>query len=138
MNFNLNSLYAAGRHAASFMAGMISVALAWGLVSQTDAANLTEAITHITNGVSELAKAVGIIASVMVPIYTAWRAASKATPNEQAKSAAHNIEQVTNGARLTMINAVGTMPEVKQVVATPSVAVATPSEKVVSNVSKTL
>jgi hypothetical protein len=133
MNFNLNSLYAASRHLASYVAGIITVALAWGLVSQTDAATLSDALTHITNGISEFSKAVGMIASVFVPIYTAWRSAHKATPNEQAKSAAENINQVTNGAKLAVINAVGTMPEVQKVITTKAVANATSSEKVVSN-----
>lgn len=133
---------AAGRNVASYAAGGVTVALAWGLVSQTDAATLTEAIGHIVDGTTELAKGVGMIAGVVVPIYTAWRAAHSSSPKEQIKSVVENLSdtqaaQAANAiadptGRNKLINAVATMPEVKQVVATTEVAQNTPSSKVVT------
>lgn len=142
VNWNWNQYKAAGKHVASYAAGAVSVALAWGLVSQTDASNLSEAITHITDGFEQLAKGIGMIAGVVVPIYTAWRSAKNASPQSQINSVVQNLSapeatQVINAiadpaGRNKLINAVAAMPEVKQVVATPSVARSTDSEKVVS------
>lgn len=81
-----SQVFAAGRHAFSFGAGVIATAAMWGLVSQTDSATLSEALTHLGNGASEMAKGVTAIIGVIIPLYTAWRAAHNASPAEQVKS----------------------------------------------------
>lgn len=79
-------VYAAGRHVFSFGAGVIATAAMWGLVSQTDAASLTDALTHVANGASEMFKGLIAIIGVLTPIYTAWRASHSANPSEQVKA----------------------------------------------------
>lgn len=81
-----SQVYAAGRHAFSFGAGVIATASMWALVSQTDAATLTDALTHVANGASEMFKGFLAAASVLVPLYTGWRASRSAKPSEQVKA----------------------------------------------------
>jgi hypothetical protein len=133
MNWNWNQYKAYGRNVLSYTAGATTVAVAWGLLSQTDASAITEDMNAIYNGLMEIAKGVTGLVSIAVPLYTGWRAAHSASPNEQAKSVAANVNQVTDGARLAVINSVGNMPEVQKVVATLNVARNTESTKVVTN-----
>lgn len=81
-----SEVYAAGRHVFSFGAGVIATAAMWGLVSQTDSASLSEALTHLGNGASEMWKGVMGAVAVLTPLYTAWRAAHSSSPAEQVKS----------------------------------------------------
>jgi X-X-X-Leu-X-X-Gly heptad repeat protein len=133
MNWNWNQYKAAGKHVASYAAGGVTMALAWGLISPNDASQMTEGISTIVSGIEQLAKGVGMLAGVIIPIYTAWRAAHNASPNEQAKSVAANVDQITDKtAKLAVINTVGEMPEVKKIVTTENVALNTASAKVVT------
>lgn len=130
---------AAGRNVASYAAGGVTVALAWGLVSANDASQLQEGISTIASGAEQMAKGIGMVAGVLVPMYTAWRAAHSASPKAQAKAVVDNLADphapqaiASTDDRNKLINAVSMMPEVKQIVATTDVALSTPSAKVVA------
>lgn len=116
MDFNWNQYKAAGRHALSYAAGAVTAAAAIGLISQGDSTSLLSGLNQIVSGLEGIAKGVGVMAGVLVPIYTALKAAHSASPQEQIKT-------------------VAAMPEVKGIVVTAAVAEATPSEKVVATVA---
>lgn len=116
MDFNWNQYKAAGRHALSYGAGAVTAAAAIGLISQGDSTSLLSGLNQIASGLEGVAKGVGVLGGVLVPIYTALKAAHSASPQEQIKT-------------------VAAMPEVKGIVTTVAVAEATPSDKVVSTVA---
>lgn len=108
---------AAGRHALSYGAGAITAAAAMGLVSQSDSTDLMSGLNQIAGGLESIVKGAGVIAGVLAPMYAAYKAAHSASPQEQIKT-------------------VAAMPEVKAIVATPAVADAAPSAKVVATAAE--
>lgn len=137
-----NKAKVVGRHAASYTAGAVTFAAAWGLLSATDASSLNENIGLVTDGAKKIAQGIAGIIAVLTPIYSAWRGIRNVDPHEQLKSITalpeHEVAAIAGNiddreARNKLINAVGTMPEVSRVVATPSVARATDSPKVVTS-----
>lgn len=137
---------AAGKHLLSYAAGATTAAAFMGLISQGDSASLMSGLNQIVDGLESAAKGVGVVAGVLIPIYTALRAAHNASPQEQIKSVVNNLSapevtQVANAVvdpqgRAKLINAVAEMPEVKGIVAAPAVALVTPSDKVVATVGE--
>jgi hypothetical protein len=90
---------------------------------------------------TKVATGVAGLSAIILPVYTAWRAAHSASPGEQVKSvitqlSAPQITQAANAvadphSRQNLIEAVAEMPEVKKVVPVdPAVAQAIPSPKV--------
>lgn len=142
MALNLGQYQVAAQHALSYGAGLATMAATWGVVSQVDAASLTEHFTDIYNGSLLLAKGLAGLATTAGSIYAGYRAVKSASPSEQVKSvvaalAAPPSTQAANaiadpGSRKELISAVAGMPEVKGIVATPSVAADTASPKVVA------
>lgn len=115
-NWGMNSWEAAGKHVASYAAGGVTVAVAWGFLSSSQGSDLTTDVNMITHGVGEVVKGVAGIAAALTPLYTAWRAAHNATPPVQAS----NLEAAVPGTI---------------VVTSPEVAAQSPSPNVVSNTS---
>lgn len=113
INLTWGQYKAAGRHALSYAAGGITVAAAMGLISQGDSTTLMAGLNQLVDGLENVVKAVGVIAGVLVPIYTTYKATHSASPQEQLKT-------------------VAAMPEIKGIVATPALAAETPSAKVVA------
>jgi hypothetical protein len=113
-NWNWNQAKAAGKHLASYAAGGVTVAVAWGLLSSAQGTELTTDIGHVTSGLTELGKGLAGIAGILTPIYTMWRSAHNASPPMQALS----LEQAVPGTTI---------------VTSQAVAAATPSANVVSN-----
>lgn len=114
LNLTWGQYKAAGRNALSYAAGGVTAAAAMGLISHGDSTSLLSGLNDIANGLESVAKGVGVIAGILVPIYTAYRASHSASPQEQIKT-------------------VAAMPEVKAIVTTPAVAAESPSLKVVSD-----
>lgn len=76
---------AAGKHALSFAAGATAAAAALHFITPQDAASITENLNTIWDGIMQVAKGMAGLAAVLVPIYTALRAAHNASPSEQVK-----------------------------------------------------
>jgi hypothetical protein len=119
MNFdintwNINQYKAAGKHAASYIAGGVSVAVLFHFISPSDANSINENLNTVYHGIEEIAKGVAGIIGVLTPIYTAWRAAHNAGPVQQATL----LEKAVPGT---------------VIVTAPEVAAAVPSSNVVSN-----
>lgn len=114
MNWNWNQYKAAGKHAASYAAGGVTVAVAIGLLNSGQGVDATADINSITSGIESIAKGVAGILAIATPIYTAWKAANNASPAGQA-------------AALT-----AAVPETR-IITTPAIADAVPSDKVMSN-----
>lgn len=138
--WTLSQYAAAGKHAASYAAGLVTMAAVWGLVGPGDTTTLTQAIDDIVGGVTQFVKGVAAIVGVVTPLVMAWKAKNNASPTAQIKSVVANLtdplpvpEVVQNQtARDALINAVGEMPEVRKILADSDVAMRTPSPKVVT------
>lgn len=140
-NWTWTQYKAAGRHAASYVAGGVTVAVAFHFISPQQGTDITSNLNTIYDGLMQVSKGVAGLAAVLLPIYTAWRAAHSASPSEQIKSVAENLSappatQAANAvadpaSRDTIIKAVANMPEVRGVVA-PERAAEIPSPKVVA------
>lgn len=102
-----------GRHVASYAAGGITAAVGLHFLSPAQGADVQNSVNQIMTGIENISDGVIGLLAVVTPIYTAWRAAHSASPQEQ-------------------INTVAAMPEVKSIQTTPALAAATPSEKVVA------
>jgi len=144
LNWNWQQAQAAGKHVASYAAGAVTVAAAWGLVSSAQSQDLTVNLQLIFTGAENLAKGIAGLAAVLVPIYTAFKSAHNASPAQQvehvvAQLAAPQASQTANAiadptSRAKIIEAVAEMPEVKKVVPVdPALANAIPSMKVVTS-----
>jgi hypothetical protein len=140
-NWNWAMAKAAGRHAATYVAGGVTVAVAFHVLTPSQGAEISENINLVLDGFTKLATGIAGIAGVMLPVYTAWRAAHSASPSEQVKSvvtqlSAPEITQAANAladpsSRRNLIEAVAEMPEVKKVVPIdPAIAEEIPSLKV--------
>jgi len=141
-NWNVAEQQAAGRHVLSYIAGGVTVAAAWGLISTHDASGITDNVTMIWEGIEQVLKGVAGLCAILVPIYTSLRAAHTASPSEQVKAVVKNLSapEITQAAnavadptsRAKLINAVADMPEVRAIVVPQVVATRTESPKVVN------
>lgn len=84
---------AAGRHASSYAGGIITGAVALGLVSNVDGATLTSAIKEIMDGSGKVIAGLISLVGVVGPIYSAIKASRSAAPENQAKQTVKNIEE---------------------------------------------
>lgn len=139
--WTLSQAQAAGKHIASYAAGGVTVFVAFGLINHGQGTDAVDAINSIGSGVEQITKGVVTLVGILVPIYTALKAANNASPKSQLNSVVKNLSapevtQVANAiadpeGRNKLINAVSEMPEVMKVETTREVAIATPSTKVV-------
>jgi len=145
LTWNVNETSAAGRNVLSYVAGGVTVLAAWGLFSQHDAAEITTNIDLVWNGIMQAAKGIAGLAAVVVPIYTALRAAHSASPSEQAKAVAGlpsaEVKQALatipdTAGRNKIINATAELPEVRAIIGPESLAKMTESDKIVSTPAK--
>ena len=143
LNWNWAQSKAAGRNAASYVAGGITMLIAMHYLSPGPGEDLTADIGILTNALTKLATGLAGVSAILLPVYTMWRAASSASPSEQVKSvitnlSASDITQAANAvadpnSRRNLIEAVAEMPEVKKVVPVdPRDASAISSAKVVT------
>lgn len=112
MTFALPTLAQAsafGRHVVSYVAGAITVGVAFHFVSPDQGTQLTTGITQIVNGIETTVGGIATVASVGAALYAAWTA----SPRQQLLAVAAN-------------------PDVQKVIAKPAVAETTPSDKVVA------
>lgn len=135
-------ILAAARNAGSYIAGGLTVAVAFHVLSPMQSADITENVNTIVEGATKIATGIAGLIGILTPIYTAWRASKSASPSEQVKSVVNSLnaspaQQSANAiadptSRQKLIEAVAEMPEVKKVVPVdPDLAVVIPSEKVV-------
>ncbi len=110
MNWNWNQWKAAGKHAASYAAGGVTVAVIFGLINSNQAADANADINFIVEGIKSIAKGIAGLLAIITPIYTAWRAANNASPVNQA------------------IGLQTAVPETK-IITSPEIAAATPQNK---------
>lgn len=143
INWNWTQTKAAGRNAASYAAGGVTMLVALHYISPGQGESLGTDINLITDGLAKIATGVAGISAILLPIYTAWRAAHQSSPSEQVKSVITNLSapQITQAAnavadpasRNNLIEAVADMPEVKKIIPVdPKVANEIPSPKVVT------
>lgn len=149
LKWDLGQYQVAGQHVLSYGAGLATMAAAWGVATQVDAASLTEHLTDIYNGSLLLAKGLAGLATTAGSIYAGYRAVKAASPSQQIKTVVANLQappsvQAANAiadpdSRKDLIAAVSKMPEVKAIVSTPEIAQATPeAPKVVASVPNDL
>ena len=101
--------YAVGRHLLTAAGTVVATAAFLHLISGDDAGRIKDALSQIGTGVASLAAGIGTLVSIASASYAAYTASQQ-----------HQIASVA------------AMPEVHEIVATHDVAVAAPSEKVVS------
>jgi hypothetical protein len=141
LNWNWAQAKAAGRNIASYSAGGVTVLVAMHFITPGQGTDITGSIQQITDGLTKVATGIAGLSAIILPVYTAWRAAHSASPAEQVKSvvtqlSAPQITQAANAvadpqSRQNLIEAVADMPEVKKIVPVdPAVAQAIPSPKV--------
>ncbi len=141
LNWNWSQAKAAGRNAASYAAGGVTVLVAMHYISPTQGTDITTNINLLLDGATKVATAIAGLSAILLPVYTAWRAANSASPSNQVKNvitelSASDITQAANAvadpkSRQNLIEAVADMPEVKKIVSSdPKIAQAIPSPKV--------
>lgn len=141
LHWNWAQASAAGRNGLSYIAGAVTMLVFLHYVSPGPNEDIATDVSKITDALTKLATAVAGISAILLPLYTAWRAAYSASPGEQVKSvitqlSAPQITQAANAvadpqSRQNLIEAVADMPEVKKIVPVdPKVASAIPSPKV--------
>lgn len=97
--WNWGQWEAAGRHGLTYLAGGLSVLVAWGLLAQGDSTVIMTALNEILDGSAKVVKGLGGLAAVLIPIYTALKAAKKSSPPEQVKSVAEIAMDPTSPVR---------------------------------------
>lgn len=113
--WNWNQAKSAGKHVASYAAGGVTMFVAFHILSPAQGTDITTDINLITEGLAKVATGVAGIIAVLVPVYTALRAAHNSSPVVQAQS----LEQAVPGT---------------VVITTPAIAAATPeSPNIMSN-----
>lgn len=124
-----------GRHIGTYIGGIVTGLITFGLITQTDGATLVAALNDIMDGTGKIVAGLATIAGIVGPMYTAWKAARSASPEKQAEQTVKNLQAGTpiNGEKKKLIEAVAEQPEVKKVVmTTPEEAYEIPSNKVTS------
>ena len=102
-------LITAARYAVTFSTGVIAATAGAHVISQSDAQSLTAAVNNIAAGVTSIAGGVATLVGFATALYAGMSS--------------------TRAARIT---AVASDPNVRQIVTTPEIATAAPSNKVVS------
>ncbi len=106
-DFNPAPYYAAGRHILSASAGAVGMLAAMHLITGDEAGRITDAFHQIGSGIASITAGVTTLVGIASALYASWSATHK-----------------------SQIAAVAAMPEVKQIVTTPTVAAESPSAKV--------
>lgn len=85
-DWNWNQYKAAGKHVASYIAGGVSMAVAFHFLIPTDAAGINDNLNHIYSGVEQIVVGITGLIGILTPIYTTWKASRNASPAGQAAS----------------------------------------------------
>lgn len=120
MNWNWNSYKAAGKHVASYAAGGVTVAIAFGLLNANQGADVNTAVNSIVDGLESIIKGVSLLIAIATPIYTTWRAANNASPVGQATGLRQAVPGTTIVTTPELANA---MPNDNNVIANTDVKV---------------
>jgi len=129
--FDWNQYLAVGRHLASYAAGGVTVAVAFGLLSQKGATDLNADIELITSGTQKIVEGIVGIIGILTPIYTSLCAAKRAGAAAQQASVANMpdrmVLKVDPSQKPEAALAAARLPQVQTVITTAAVAAATPS-----------
>lgn len=139
-SWNWNQYKAAGKHVASVVAGAVGMAVALHFITPQQATDVNGNLTSIFTGLQQVATGIAGISAVVVPIYTAWRAAHNASPTVQAQSlvATANNTSAPEQAKIAQVAIAAAVIDANDlkvngtISAPAAVAEAIPSEKVVS------
>jgi hypothetical protein len=149
LKWNWDQISSAGRHAlntgGTILATLATMHFISGLTPQA-ASDIATDVNQIWHGFMEVVTGIVALIGAVAPIYSALKGAASASPSAQIKSVADTLAQpksvqdanaaVDPASRNLLVNAVAQMPEVRAIVATPAVANATVSEKVVATVAE--
>lgn len=111
MNWTWDQYKAAGKHVASYAAGGVTVAIAFGVLTSSQGADANTDVNSIIDGIESVVKGITGLVAIATPFYTAWMAAH-------------------NASSQVRLNAVAAMPDIKKILTTQAIADATPSAKV--------
>lgn len=147
--WNATQWQSAGRNwlstAAGVVGSLVAMALTLHAITPEQASDLTKYFNELVSGITLVVEAViGLATVVLIPIYTSFKAAHSASPNQQAKSltslpndqVAAALESTTNGSRVKLISGVADMTGVRGIIGPENLAAATESPKVVSTVAE--
>lgn len=110
---NQNQIIAFGRHVATFVAGMLTLAVTFNYVSAEQATTLKDSINQIIQSVGAIATAIGPIAAIISGLY----ASRSASPANQLKAVAANPTVAKIEVKDPVV--VGAIPSDKVVMASP-------------------
>ena len=110
-NWNLQQYKAAGKHVASFAAGAVGMAAAMHFISPSQAVTAQGDLTQIFTGLQQVATGCAGLAAILVPIYTAWRAAHNQAPQQLAVNLLKTTPTLPTEAKAALVN-VATTPTV--------------------------
>ena len=110
---NQNQIIAFGRHVATFVAGMLTLAVTFNYISADQATTLKDSINQIIQSVGAIAAAVGPIAAIISGLY----ASRSASPANQIKAVAANPTVAKIEVKDPIV--VGAIPSEKVVMASP-------------------
>ena len=110
---NQNQIIAFGRHVATFVAGMLTLAVTFNYISADQATTLKDSINQIIQSVGAIAAAVGPIAAIISGLY----ASRSASPANQIKAVAANPTVAKIEVKDPVV--VGAIPNEKVVMASP-------------------
>jgi hypothetical protein len=130
-----NQTQAAGRNIISAVLGFVG---ALGVLTATQSHDLIQAWGDIQSGAAQMAKGLMVFGGIVGPIAMAWWAQHRASPSVQKQSVAALpgtvVVETDPNLRNTvaLANKIAALPEAAKITATPFVADATPSDKVVA------
>lgn len=132
MAFDISPYLSGGRHvvtAAAAFAGGIGVHSLYGVSID----QVTAGFEHIFNGVQEITAGILILTPVAMGAWATVKGTlpSKVADVQKAEPAAV-VQAMKTAAPNTLVNAAAEVPGVSQIIATPAIAQATASPKVVS------
>lgn len=134
-NWTWDQWKAFGRHVGTYAGGIVTGAVALGLITNADGASLASALKDIMDGTGKIVAGLVTIAGIVGPVYTSLRSSRSASPDNQAAATVKNIEEGVpiNGKKADLIKAIADQPEVAVVkLKDPVLAESILSPKVVS------
>jgi hypothetical protein len=136
---NQDQVLASGQHVITFMGGAVTMFAALHLITGGDATSAANALNQIGHGFSEVVAGVGTLIGVASGIAAALSANPLIQLFKGAKAVANDpalAKNATVAQQAVVATAIEAMPDVQRVIASPAVALASPSPGVVSPTAK--
>ena len=128
-----------GRHVAGYAGGAVSMFAALHLINAGDADKAATALTQISTGFSSIIGGIGTLMGIGATVYGFLTAGPLSMFFKGAKAVAADpqvVQQATVTEQASIATAAQALPEIKAVLATPEVAMASPSPNVVSSTAR--